>query len=265
MLNNGLKPFHVTSSQVFLHSLTRFQQGAHFNNNFEIVYCFWQNINDSICSLSITASKWLLGPVMRTLYGITYVLTQPDIDTWPVIFNPVELDGMATSYTFAIIGKVANMHQNRSIVDVPMIIYYIRLYVLLRVIYAILRWGPHRGWLVQLMPRPHHTLGPRASCSCAVHGPIWKQKSYVYSWGPCGAVGSLPLHTGVLEYWYMQYNASVTSNHGPRTTFSTPTIFLTVRPNEVSVGILCWCCFRGHIRLWAPYGLSRLYAYGLIE
>ena len=72
---------------------------------------------------------------MRTLYGITYVLTRPDIDTWPVIFNPVELDGMATSYTFAIIGKVANMHQDRSIVDVPMIIYFIFDYMFYYVLY----------------------------------------------------------------------------------------------------------------------------------
>ena len=51
-------------------------------------------------------------------------------------------------------------------------------------------------------------------------------------------------------------NASVTSNHGPRTIFYHPYDFLPVRPSEAPVGILRRCCSRGHIRLGAPYGLD---------
>ena len=44
-----------------------------------------------------------------------------------------------------------------------------------------------------------------------------------------------------------------------------PYDFLPVRPSEAPVGVLRRCCSRGHIRLRAPYGLTRLYTYGLIE
>ena len=44
-----------------------------------------------------------------------------------------------------------------------------------------------------------------------------------------------------------------------------PHDFLPVRPSEAPIGILRRCCSRGHIRLRAPYGLTRLYTYGLVE
>ena len=47
--------------------------------------------------------------------------------------------------------------------------------------------------------------------------------------------------------------------------FYHPYDFLRVRPSEAPVGILRRCCSRGHIRLRAPYGLTRLYTYGLVE
>ena len=47
--------------------------------------------------------------------------------------------------------------------------------------------------------------------------------------------------------------------------FYHPYDFLPVRPSDVPVGILRWCCSRGHIRLQPPYGLTRLYTYGLVE
>ena len=47
--------------------------------------------------------------------------------------------------------------------------------------------------------------------------------------------------------------------------FYHPYGFLPVRPSEAPVGFLRWCCSRGHIRLRAPYGLTRLYTYGLVE
>ena len=47
--------------------------------------------------------------------------------------------------------------------------------------------------------------------------------------------------------------------------FYHPYDFLPVRPSEAPVGILRRCCSRGHIRLRAPYGLTWLYTYGLIE
>ena len=47
--------------------------------------------------------------------------------------------------------------------------------------------------------------------------------------------------------------------------FYHPYDFLPVRPSEAPAGILRRCCSRGHIRLRAPYGLARLYTYGLDE
>ena len=47
--------------------------------------------------------------------------------------------------------------------------------------------------------------------------------------------------------------------------FYHPYDFLPVRPSEAPVGILRRCCSHGHIRLRAPYGLTRLYAYSLVE
>ena len=47
--------------------------------------------------------------------------------------------------------------------------------------------------------------------------------------------------------------------------FYHPYDFLTVRPSEAPVAILRRCCSRGHIRLRAPYDLTRLYTYGLVE
>ena len=47
--------------------------------------------------------------------------------------------------------------------------------------------------------------------------------------------------------------------------FYHPYDFLPVRPSEAPVGFLRRCCSRGHIRLRAPYGLTRLYTYGLVE
>ena len=49
--------------------------------------------------------------------------------------------------------------------------------------------------------------------------------------------------------------------------FYQPYDFLPVRPSdsEAAVEIFCRCCSRGHIRLRAPYGLTRLYTYGLVE
>ena len=41
-----------------------------------------------------------------------------------------------------------------------------------------------------------------------------------------------------------------------------PYYFLPVKPSEAPVGILRWYCSRGHIRLRAPYGLTRLYTCG---
>ena len=47
--------------------------------------------------------------------------------------------------------------------------------------------------------------------------------------------------------------------------FYRPYDFLPVRPSEAPVRILRQCCSRGHIRLWAPYGLTRLHTYDLVE
>ena len=47
--------------------------------------------------------------------------------------------------------------------------------------------------------------------------------------------------------------------------FYHPSDFLPVRPSEAPVGILRQCCSRGHIRLRAPYDLTRLYTCGLVE
>ena len=47
--------------------------------------------------------------------------------------------------------------------------------------------------------------------------------------------------------------------------FYHPYDFLPVRSSEAPVGIIRWCCSRGHIRLRAPFGLTRLYTYGLVE
>ena len=47
--------------------------------------------------------------------------------------------------------------------------------------------------------------------------------------------------------------------------FYHPYDFLPARLSEAAVGILRWGCSRGHIRLRAPYGLTRLYTYGFIE
>ena len=47
--------------------------------------------------------------------------------------------------------------------------------------------------------------------------------------------------------------------------FYHPYHFLPLRPSEAPVGFLRRCCSRGHIRLRAPYGLTRLYTNGLVE
>ena len=47
--------------------------------------------------------------------------------------------------------------------------------------------------------------------------------------------------------------------------FHHPYDFLPVRPSEAPVGFLRRCCYRGHIRLRAPYGLTRLCTCGLVE
>ena len=47
--------------------------------------------------------------------------------------------------------------------------------------------------------------------------------------------------------------------------FYHPYDLLPVRPSEAPAGLLRRCCPRGHIRLHAPYGLTRLYTYGFIE
>ena len=44
--------------------------------------------------------------------------------------------------------------------------------------------------------------------------------------------------------------------------FYHPYNFLSVRSNEAAIGNLRQCCSRGHIRLRAPYDLTRLYTYG---
>ena len=59
--------------------------------------------------------------------------------------------------------------------------------------------------------------------------------------------------------------ASVTSNHGPRTIFITRTIFASKADWSARKIFFCRCCSHGHIRLRAPYGLTRLYTYGLVE
>ena len=53
----------------------------------------------------------------------------------------------------------------------------------------------------------------------------------------------------------------------PRTPydFYHPYDFLPVRPSEAPVGFLRRCCSRSHIRLRAPYGLTRLSPNGLVE
>ena len=48
------------------------------------------------------------------------------------------------------------------------------------------------------------------------------------------------------------------------TIFITRTIF-PVRPSEAPVGFLRRCCSHGHIRQRAPYGLTWLHTYGLLE
>ena len=47
--------------------------------------------------------------------------------------------------------------------------------------------------------------------------------------------------------------------------FLSPIRFLARKAEWSAVGILRRCCSRGHIRLRAPYDLTRLYAYGLVE
>ena len=47
--------------------------------------------------------------------------------------------------------------------------------------------------------------------------------------------------------------------------FYHPYDFFPVRPSEAHIGILHRCCSRGHIRLRAPYGLTCLYTYGLVN
>ena len=47
--------------------------------------------------------------------------------------------------------------------------------------------------------------------------------------------------------------------------FYHPYDFLPVRPSEAPEGFLRRCCSSGHIRLRAPYALTRLYTYGLVE
>ena len=49
--------------------------------------------------------------------------------------------------------------------------------------------------------------------------------------------------------------------------FLSPVRFLTrsIRPSEAPLRILGRCCSRGHIRPRAPYGLTRLHTYGLVE
>ena len=69
-----------------------------------------------------------------------------------------------------------------------------------------------------------------------------------------------------IQVLIMLFNhASAISNHGPHMVRFLPMRFLPVRPSEASVGILRRCCSRGHIRLRAPYGLTWLYTYGLVE
>ena len=47
--------------------------------------------------------------------------------------------------------------------------------------------------------------------------------------------------------------------------FYNPYDLLPVRLSDAPVGILRRCCSRGHIRLRAPHGLTRLYTYDLVE
>ena len=68
--------------------------------------------------------------------------------------------------------------------------------------------------------------------------------------------------------WNIWLNyASCLSKIQPRALydFYHPYDFLPVRPSEVAVGILRWCCSQGQIRLRAPYGLTRLHTYDLVE
>ena len=58
--------------------------------------------------------------------------------------------------------------------------------------------------------------------------------------------------------------ASVTSNYGPVGSLS-PVRFLARMAEWSARGKFTSGCSRGHIRLRAPYGLKRLYTYGLVE
>ena len=61
--------------------------------------------------------------------------------------------------------------------------------------------------------------------------------------------------------------ASCLSHIQPRAPydFYHPYDFLPVRPSEATVWVLRRCCSHGHIRLRAPYGLTRLHIYDLVE
>ena len=70
-------------------------------------------------------------------------------------------------------------------------------------------------------------------------------------------IGKIPKYVLILCLSHIQPRAPYDFYH--------PYDFLPVRPSEAPVGILRWCCSRGHIRLRAPYGLTRLHTYGLVE
>ena len=80
------------------------------------------------------------------------------------------------------------------------------------------------------------------------------------------------------KYIVPEWSCVIKSHHGNRVPlclghtqqgapydFYHPYDFLPVRPVDAPVRILRRCCSRGHIRLRAPYGLTRLHTYGLVE
>ena len=118
-----------------------------------------------------------------------------------------------------------------------------------------------REWMPNASVTSHSRApyGLFPGCSWAV----LKKKSHVHSRGRTGPVRRRTNFVSscgarrVLCFSHIQ----------PRTPydFYHPYDFLPVRPSEAPVGILRRCCSRGHIRLRAPYDLTRLYTYGLVE
>ena len=97
-------------------------------------------------------------------------------------------------------------------------------------------------------PATSQAPGCRTGCSWAVDAPVTSHSRAPYGMFPGCFEQKSYVHSCLSHTWapYDLYH--------PR-----------VRPSEAPVGIIRRCCSRGHIRLRAPYGLTRLHTYGLIE